>query len=96
MGDDPAKDPPEADAGPTDLNRPSYARLERPSLFRPSVNAFMGGRSSTGDGQARASASGLRAQLFNESLARMSQTPAGWKADDTADLVEVRVVGVGP
>ncbi len=61
----------------------------QPSLMRPSVNAWMRTSGDMGGRMHRQSAAGFRAQIANESLARMSYTPAGWKADDTADLIDV-------
>lgn len=78
---------PSTSAGPAPAEEHAV-HLERPSLFRPSTNAWM--KTSGNAGLQRTSVSGFKAQLFNESLARMSQTPGGgWREDDTAELVEV-------
>lgn len=75
----------ESGGGASALSRTS----RQPSLMRPSVNAWMRTSGDAGGRMHRQSVAGFRAQIANESLARMSYTPAGWKADDTAELIDV-------
>lgn len=75
------------------ISQTSLSRASRqPSLMRPSVNAWMRTSGNTGGTMHRMSAAGFRAQIANEALSRMSYNPTvGWRPDDTADLIDVRM-----